>query len=373
LLYYWDLHGEAVKNDKQKSKIESMRNSKMVQFYYLGSGSIEKLTDVLNIKKVKSTSFVVFVIDHFFQDSALLNKLSSTDIDIVLFADTSQEPRAEYIDELTNIVKEREELPVAIVGIGGGSAMDISKAISILLTNPGKAQDYQGWNLVKNHPIYKVGIPTISGTGAEFTRTAVMTSKVKKLGMNSDHSVYDQVILDPDLLLTVPKEQFIFTAMDCFVHNVESLRGTQNDSMTVALAEKALEIMKEIFLGKMDSERLMVASAMGGLAVANSNVGICHPLSYGLSLVLDLHHGYSICIAFNQLEEYYPEVTEFREILKKYEIVLPKIIDAGVSEEQIDRMAEATLKNEVPLENAFGPEWRTIFKKDKVIELIKKM
>jgi 3-deoxy-alpha-D-manno-octulosonate 8-oxidase len=314
------------------------------------------------------------VIDHYFKDKTLASTLPIYQKDLVIYADTTDEPRAEYIDELSDMVKSyRPFLPVAVIGIGGGSTLDIAKAISILLTNPGLAQEYQGWDLVKNKPVYKIGIPTIAGTGAEFTRTAVMTSKIKKLGMNSDHSVYDQVFLDPDLLKTVPKEQFIYTAMDCFVHNVESLRGSQNDAMTIAFAEKSLTMMKDIFLGEMDLEKLMVASAMGGIAVANSNVGICHPLSYGLSLVLNLHHGYSICIAFNQLEEYYPEVAEFRRILDKYEITLPKIINDQISDEDIDRMAEATLKNERPLENAFGTEWRSIFTKEKVIDLIRKM
>lgn len=351
-----------------------MRNSKFVQHYYLGSGALNFLKPLLETKRTANESFVVFVIDHFFNGKEVINQLPITRDDLVLFADTTDEPRAEYIDDLSDKVKSyKPYLPVVVIGIGGGSTLDIAKAISILLTNPGLAQDYQGWDLVKYKPVYKIGIPTIAGTGAEFTRTAVMTSKVKKLGMNSDYSVFDQVFLDPNLLKTVPKEQFIYTAMDCFVHNVESLRGRQNDAMTIAFAEKSLEMMKDIFLGEMDLEKLLVASGMGGIAVANSNVGICHPLSYGLSLVLNLHHGYSICIAFNQLEEYYPEVAEFRRILEKYQIVLPKIINESVSNEDIDRMAEATLKNERPLENAFGKEWRTIFTKEKVIDLIRKM
>jgi 3-deoxy-alpha-D-manno-octulosonate 8-oxidase len=352
----------------------SIKNSKLVNHYYLGDNSLKYLDVVLDKKRTSAYNFSVFVIDHYFRDRDLIMRLPIYNNDLVFYADTTDEPRAEYIDELTDKVKSySNDLPVAVIGIGGGSTLDIAKAISILLTNPGKAQDYQGWDLVKNPAVYKVGIPTIAGTGAEFTRTAVMTSKVKKLGINSDQSVYDQVILDPTLLKTVPNDQFIYTAMDCFVHNVESLRGSQNDALTIAFAEKSLEMMKDIFAGKMNYEKLMVASVMGGIAVANSNVGICHPLSYGLSLVLNLHHGYSICIAFNQLLEYYPEVAEFKEILKRYDIQLPKIIDESISDEDVDRMAEATLKNERPLENAFGPNWRNIFTKDKVIELIKKM
>jgi 3-deoxy-alpha-D-manno-octulosonate 8-oxidase len=350
-----------------------MRNSKLVKHYFLGAGAIENLTSVIEQRRSDEPSFAVFVIDHYFRDNSLLKLLPILSQDVVLFADTTDEPRAEYIDELVIKVKEIGTLPVAVIGIGGGSTLDIAKSISILVTNPGKAEEYQGWDLVKNNPIYKIGIPTIAGTGAEFTRTAVMTSKTKKLGINSDHSVFDQVIMDPDLLKTVPNDQFMYTAMDCFVHNVESLRGSQNDAMTVAFAQKSLGMMKEIFLGEMDLEKLMVASAMGGIAVANSNVGICHPLSYGLSLVLNLHHGYSICIAMNQLEEYYPEVVEFREILKKHKIKLPKIITEEITEDMVDRMAEATLKNERPLENAFGKQWKSIFTKEKVKELLYKM
>jgi 3-deoxy-alpha-D-manno-octulosonate 8-oxidase len=350
-----------------------MRNSKLVNHYYLGAGAINNLELLIDSKRIRKDDFVVFVIDHFFKNNLILSELPVNVNDLTLYADTTDEPRAEYIDDLTLLVKQKKQLPVAIIGIGGGSTLDIAKAISILLTNPGKAEEYQGWDLVKSPPIYKIGIPTIAGTGAEFTRTAVMTSKIKKLGINSDHSVYDQVIMDPNLLHTVPKDQFIYTAMDCFVHNVESLRGSQNDAMTIAFAQKSLEMMKDIFLGNMDLEKLMVASAMGGIAVANSNVGICHPLSYGLSLVLNLHHGYSICIAMNQLEEYYPEVQEFKEILKRNNIELPKVINNEVTDEMIDKMAEATLKNERPLENAFGQDWRSIFTKEKVIDLIIKM
>ena len=353
-----------------------LRNCKQVTNYILGKNSLEQLwEDVLEDKIISDTDYVVYCIDHFFEPSenSLIDRLPIRNNDIIFYIDTTDEPHADYINKLIDIVRANKTLPSVVVGIGGGSTMDFAKAISILCTNEGKAEDYQGWNLVKNKAIFKVGIPTISGTGAEFTRTCVMTSKIKKLGINSDQSVFDQVIMDPNLLETVPKTQFFYTAMDCFVHNVESLRGSQNDSLTIAFAEKSLEMMKDVFFNKMDLEKLMVSSAMGGTAVANSNVGICHPLSYGLSLVLGLHHGIAICIAFNQLEEYYPEVKDFKEYLIKYDIKLPKINEMGVSEKQIEKMADATLLNEKPLENAFGPNWKNIFTKDKVIELFKKM
>ncbi|MES2618299.1 MAG: iron-containing alcohol dehydrogenase family protein [Bacteroidota bacterium] len=350
-----------------------MKNSKQVQYYYLGRGTYVQLKDLLDQKKTGTDDFVVVVIDHFFKNKNIIDFSFLGSKDLILYADTSTEPKTTYVDELAAQVKGIGQLPVAVVGIGGGSALDIAKAISVLLTNDGPSESYQGWDLVKNKAIYKIGVPTIAGTGAEFTRTAVLTGPTKKLGINSDQSVFDQVILDADLLETVPKDQFIYTAMDCYVHNAESLLGRINDTMTIALAEKSTAMMEEIFLGTMDLEKLLVASSLGGLAVANSSVGICHPLSYGLSIELGLHHGFSICIAFNQLGDYYPQVKTFKEILKRYDVILPKIIDASVTDEMLDRMAEATLKNDKPLSNAFGPEWQSIFSKDKVIELLRKM
>ena len=115
------------------------------------------------------------------------------------------------------------ETPAGIVGIGGGSAMDIAKAVSLMLNNPGSSADYQGWDLINNPAVYHVAVPTLAGTGAEISRTAILTGPVKKLGINSDYTLFDQILLDPELLAGVPKDQWFYTGMDCYIHDVESL------------------------------------------------------------------------------------------------------------------------------------------------------
>jgi 3-deoxy-alpha-D-manno-octulosonate 8-oxidase len=353
-----------------------MKNNKNVQFYIFGNGSIKELGNIIKSKRESDSSIVVFVVDMFFKGKDLVNVLPIKPNDLVMFIDTTDEPHAEYVDSLVQDIKNKCQsvLPVAVVGIGGGTTMDIAKCISILLTNPGKAQGYQGWDLVKNPAVYKIGIPTISGTGAEVSRTAVITSKTQKLGMNSDHSVFDQIILDPNLMKTVPKDQFFYTAMDCYIHCVESLRGSMIDEMSRAFAEKGLELVREVFLKEMNYGKLMAASFLGGLSVANTNVGICHPLSYGLALVLGYHHGIANCIAFNQLEEYYTkEVMEFHKIIDRHGIELPKNIMKSASNDKIDRMVAATLKNEKPLANAFGENWKQIFTPEKIRQILLRM
>src|SRR5690606_23016798 len=177
------------------------------------------------------------------------------------------------------------DLPSGIIGIGGGSVLDLAKAVSIMLTNPGSATDYQGWDLVENKAVYHVGIPTISGTGAEVSRTCVLSGPERKLGINSDFTPFDQVVLDPELTVGVPKNQWFYTGMDCYIHCVESLSGTFLNAFSQSYGEKAFDLCKEIFLSDMlideDSRaKLMMASWHGGMSIAYSQVGVAHALSY---------------------------------------------------------------------------------------------
>ena len=111
-----------------------------------------------------------------------------------------------------------------------------------MLTNNGSSEDYQGWDLIKNKGIYHVGIPTISGTGSEVSRTTILTGPTKKLGINSDFTPFDQVILDPELTEGVPKEQWFYTGMDCYIHCIESLNGDFINSFSKTYGETALKV-----------------------------------------------------------------------------------------------------------------------------------
>ena len=115
--------------------------------------------------------------------------------------------------------------------------------------------------------------------------------------------------------------------MDCFIHCVESLTGTYLNAFSRAYGEKANNLCLEVFL-KDDPEsadKLMMASYFGGMSIAYSQVGVCHALSYGLSFVLGLHHGIGNSIAFDYLEEFYPEgVVQFRQMLARQDFDLPR-------------------------------------------------
>ena len=150
-----------------------------------------------------------FLIDDVFQGNELAARTPLIFNDQIIFVSAEEEPKTEQVDALVARIRaDFSELPSGIVGIGGGTLLDLAKAVALMLTNKGSAADYQGWDLVQKPSVYHVGIPTISGTGAEVSRTTVLLGPKMKLGINSDFTTFDQVILDPDLIDGVPKEQW---------------------------------------------------------------------------------------------------------------------------------------------------------------------
>ncbi len=338
------------------------RNFKVVPHVVFGRGSFNQLDDILSAKRREKDDFITFLVDDVFEESRFRDRIPVRETDCLLWVKVDDEPKTGYVDQLTQEVRDASNrLPVGVVGIGGGSTMDLAKAVSIMLTNPGSSTDYQGWDLVTHPAVYHVGIPTLSGTGAEVSRTTVLTGPEKKLGINSDFTVFDQIVLDPELVAGVPKTQRFYTGMDCYIHCIESLTGTYLNTFSQSFGEKALDLCREVFLSDAadSDDKLMMASYFGGMSIAYSQVGVCHALSYGLAFLLGIHHGIGNSIVFNQLEEFYPEgVAEFRKMLTRHEIELPQNLVAGIDDNQLEKMIDVALILEPLWENALGADWK---------------
>lgn len=363
---------ETTVTEKVRSLVH--KNFPMVPRVIFGSGSFNQISDVLEPVRNNGAPFI-YLIDNVFENNKnfIEDRIKLSSVDKIIYISTNEEPKTKQVDELVFEIKnEYAVIPSGIVGIGGGSMLDLAKAVAIMLTNPGSASEYQGWDLVKNKAVYHVGIPTISGTGAEVSRTTVLTGPDRKLGINSDFTPFDQVILDPELIVDVPKQQWFYTGMDCYIHCIESLEGTYLNAFSQSYGEKALDLCKEIFLDNhldklVSDAKLMMASWHGGMSIAYSQVGVAHAMSYGLAYVLGVKHGVGNCIVFDKLEEFYPEgVALFKKMKQVHDITLPKDICKEVSEEQLDIMASVALGLEPLWENALGKDWRSKINADKL-------
>lgn len=354
------------------------RNFKMVDYVVYGRGCFNQLDEILAPQRKEGLP-IIFLADHYFEGKPLINRIPLRGRDKVLYADVTYEPKTTYVDSLASQLKSEFGTVSGIIGIGGGSVMDLAKAVSLMMNNPGSSADYQGWDLVKYPGVYKAGIPTLSGTGAEVSRTTVLTGPTRKLGMNSDFTPFDQIVLDPELTADAPANQRFYTGMDCYIHCIESLTGTYLNEFSKSYGEKALELCRYVFLEKdnWDAEcddKLMMASYAGGMSIAYSQVGVAHAVSYGLSYLLGTKHGIGNCIVMNHLEDYYPDgVAEFKRMVDKNKIDIPRGICKGLTDEQFEIMMNVSLGLKPLWENALGKDWEKIMTREKLRALFEKL
>ena len=359
----------------------SYKNFPMVPRVIFGRGSFNQLGELLTPNRLNSKAPFIFLVDDVFTTEIdVTSRIPISYEDKIIYVSTAEEPKTAQVDALVErIILTCKERPSGIIGIGGGSILDLAKAVAIMLTNEGSAEDYQGWDLVKNKAVYHVGVPTISGTGSEVSRTTVLTGPTRKLGINSDYTPFDQVVLDPELTNGVSKQQWFYTGMDCFIHSVESLNGTFLNAFSKTYGEMAYTLCKEIYLdGKISKkeaqDKLMMASWHGGMSIAYSQVGVAHAMSYGLSFLLGIKHGIGNCIVFNHLEEFYPkDVKVFKDMMQKHAIKLPTGICANLSDAELDTMITVALGLEPLWENALGKHWKKVITSKKLKALYLKM
>ena len=357
------------------------KNFKGIEKTVFGRGRFVMMDEILEPVRRENNAYIVFLVDAFFKDKDLSKRIPLKEDDVLRFIDVDKhEPTTEQIDVLRNEIKQVKGLPSGVVGIGGGSIMDIAKALSLMFTNEGSSTLYQGLNLIQNPGVYHLGVPTISGTGAEVSMTAVLTGPEKKLGLKCEWTVFNQLILDPELTSTVPHDKWFYTGMDTYIHCIESKQGILNNAYSLAFAEQSLRLCREVYLDETagqtieNEDKLMVASMMGGLSLTYSEVGVCHAISYGLSKILDYKHCYANCVAFQHLEDYYEEgVREFRIMLQKNKIELPQNLSKDWSDEQLTAMAEVAYNLTHMWNHAIGTDWKNKITLNNIIDLYKRL
>lgn len=229
---------------------------------------------------------------------AVANLLIPEGMKYTLYDKVEPEPRIELADEGAALaIKNKCDI---VVGIGGGSAMDVAKAIAVLATNKGSAVDYLGLNKIPKPGLPKIMIPTTAGTGSEVTFTAVFIRKnlKKKEGMNSPYLYPELALLDPELTLSLPPRPTAETGIDALCHAIESYTSVIASPMSELFSLQAIALIAEnlrtcVHDGKnlQARENMLLASLYAGLGLANAGVTAVHSLSYPLGGKYGIGHG----------------------------------------------------------------------------------
>jgi alcohol dehydrogenase len=235
-------------------------------------------------------------------------------VKVVPYPEVTPEPSPSLADKGAEIAK--QENVASVIGIGGGSTLDVAKAIAVLAKNEGAATDFIGLGLVKKPGLPTLMIPTTAGTGSEVTFTAVFTMRENKTkgGINSPFLYPHTAIVDPELTIQLSPEVTASTGMDAFTHAVESFTSLQAHFMSESISLKAVELIAAnlrgaVFNGKHypSRENMMRGSYMAGLGLAMAGVGAVHALAYPLGAMFDVPHGLANAVMLPYVLEYnYP-------------------------------------------------------------------
>jgi len=235
-------------------------------------------------------------------------------IDTLVFDKVIPNPISDHVDEAAEIVR-REKIDF-IVGLGGGSAIDTAKAISITAPNEGKFWDYVpvGGGKTPEKAIPVVAIPTTHGTGTEADPFAVITNPAtkEKVGIGYRNTFPILSIVDPEVMKTLPKDQTVYTSMDAFYHSIEAFLNVKANPYSDVLALDSMRrIVTYLPVAYEDGEDL---EARTNLAWASTEAGITetltgvianHALEHGLSgFYPEITHGLGLCITGPYLFEY---------------------------------------------------------------------
>ena len=191
----------------------------------------------------------------------------------------------------------------AVIGLGGGAALDVAKAIALIATHPGDILEY-AWDHPQVRAIdgelpYFVALPTTAGTGSEVGRSAVVsddTTHIKKI-VFSAKLLAKCVFADPELTLDLPPAITAATGMDALTHNVESYLSPEYHPLCDGIALEGVRIAaRALPLAFRDGKNLqarsdMLMSSMMGAIAFQKDLGAVHSCAHALSTVADLHHG----------------------------------------------------------------------------------
>jgi len=286
------------------------------------------------------------------QDVQVVTPLNDAGIEYVLYDKVDPEPGLRLADQGAAIA--RENNCDCLIGVGGGSAMDVAKAIAILVTNGGQAVDYIGLGKIRKPGLPKIMIPTSAGTGAEVTFTAVFINEEtgSKAGMNGDQLYPEAALLDPGLTLSLPPQVTAATGIDALTHALEAYTSTQAHPISEMYSLQAIDlIVHNIRSAYADGRNLearsnmMLGSLLGGKALATAGVGLVHAMAYPLGGMFGISHGLANAVLL-------PYVTEYNLIgdLKKHGL-LAELFDVNTAELSL-RDAAAELVEELHLLNS---------------------
>ncbi len=270
----------------------------------LGIGSISKIVEEIAVLNGKH---IFIVTDKGLMSSGivdkLLNMIKKNVNSVRVFFDVPSDPPVETVYQaLSEAKKGKIDL---IIGVGGGSALDIAKMLSVVYETKQSIDEMFGVNLVKKRGLPKILVPTTAGTGSEVTPIAILSDEREflKKGVVSDYLFPDVAILDGELTKSLPPQPTASSGMDALIHAIEAFTSINANSYTDYIAVRSIQLITEnIRTAWANGENLEARQAMlegsllAGQAFANAGVTAVHAFAYPIGGKFHIPHGIANCL-----------------------------------------------------------------------------
>lgn len=255
--------------------------------------------------------------------------LDKSNLEYLIFSDVQQNPTIENVK--AGVEKFKESGADYIIAIGGGSAMDCAKAVAIIINNPefSDVRSLEGVADTKNKCVPIIAVATTAGTAAEVTINYVITDveKNRKFVCVDPHDMPIVAIVDPGMMMTMPKELTAATGLDALTHAIEGFTTKAAWEMTDMFHLKAIELIAKYLRKAVENdeeakEKMALASYLAGMGFSNVGLGIVHSMAHPLGAFYGTPHGVANAIILPTVMEYNAEYTgeKFREIAKAFGI-----------------------------------------------------
>ncbi|MCR4688530.1 MAG: iron-containing alcohol dehydrogenase [Saccharofermentans sp.] len=269
------------------------------QNVYFGWGSFEDLPDVAG--KVSGKKAFIVSGPHLkkagFVDR-IMQKLNASGIECEAFTETEGNPSTDTVHKAAKLfIDSGADM---IIAFGGGSPLDVAKAVAVVGSYGGNITDYEGGGKVPGKVAPIIAIPTTAGTGSEVTSFSVITDHARdyKLTVSSDYLLPEYVILDPELITTVPFKTSTYCGVDAMVHALEAYISLASSPFSDMMALTALELIganiRAYVADRKDrkaAEAMLLGSLFAGIAFSHARLGDVHAMSHPVSAFFDVPHG----------------------------------------------------------------------------------
>lgn len=345
----------------------------------VGKGGLNKLPDVA--KEVGTHAYIISG-PHLTKMGLVkqcIDTLEAANIKADAFTETEGNPSVETVQKATEAFKQSGA--DFIIAFGGGSPMDVAKAVAVVAKYGGSITQYEGGGKVPGDIVPLIAIPTTAGTGSEVTAFSVITdhSRNYKLTVFSYKLIPTYAILDASLLTTAPASVAAACGIDALIHALEAYISTDASPFSEAMSEKAMELIgkniRRYVANRGDieaAEAMLVGSLFAGIAFSWARLGNVHAMSHPVSAYFDVPHGVANAILlpticdYNKLADngkylkiynYISKVPQYEEtfesdmLIEKIrelneELGIPaSLSEVGVTADKIDAMADDAMKS----------------------------